>query len=76
MRRAISITLDDEFIRRMDKLRERTSRGRWVESEVDAPVLVPERSPEPEGEPEIPQLDKWGNPVGTEYEETDPRSWT
>ncbi len=42
-----------------------------------AAEAVPARSPEPQGEPdEIPELDKWGNPVGTPYDETDPRSWT
>ena len=31
---------------------------------------------EPGGVFEEPELDKWGNPAGTAYDETDPRSWT
>ena len=91
MRTNITISLDPKFIERMDAKRGAMPRSRWLEAVADpgsfAPVLEqPARSPEVEmvfndpGPEDLvplePQLDKWGNPVGTPYEETDPRSWT
>ena len=85
MRTNITISLDPKFIERMDAKRGSMPRSRWLEAAADpelaAPVIErspePARNPEPQGEPEEPpQLDKWGNPAGTVYDETDPRSWT
>ncbi len=84
MRTNITISLDPKFIERMDAKRGAMPRSRWLEAAADpgafAPVLEqPARSPEvelePEGVFEPPELDKWGNPVGTVYDETDPRSF-
>ncbi len=83
MRTNITISLDPKFIERMDAKRGAMPRSRWLEAMADpgaaAPVVdrSPEPAPEPQGEPDgIPELDKWGNPLDTEYDETDPRSWT
>ncbi len=87
MRTNITISLDPKFIERMDAKRGSMPRSRWLEAAADpgssAPVIdAPARSPveirelDEQTEVEvIPQLDKWGNPVDTVYDETDPRSF-
>ncbi len=80
MRTNITISLDPKFILRMDAKRGSIPRSRWLEAVADpelaAPVLPePARSPGVELEDEIPEMDKWGEPVGTVYDDTDPRSF-
>ncbi len=88
MRTNITISLDPKFIERMDARRGSLPRSRWLEAAADpdlaAPVLRVDSEPargsgpliEPEGVFEAPELDRHGNPAGTVYDETDPRSWT
>jgi hypothetical protein len=81
MRRNLTVSLDQAFIELMDAKRGSMPRSRWLEAAADAnrAPIAELRSPEP---PEIseplaePELNKHGDPLGTTYDEDDPRSWT
>ncbi len=91
MSKQVNLRLDERLLVQVDKRRGLVPRNRWIsdvlvreigaweEGDLDEAReagLNPGVIHEPEGVFEQPELDKWGNPVETVYDETDPRSWT